>query len=103
MCLFNVTADPCETNNLAFSYPDAIAMMESTLSLYSTTAVEPLNKPIDPRADPRYWDYTWTNYMDFLHPEEEGDDEDGDEQNRPVLITDRTIQKIVRAEFAALF
>ncbi len=53
MCLFNVTADPCERNNLAFDFPTVIRVMESTLANYNSTAVPPGNKPIDPRADPK--------------------------------------------------
>jgi hypothetical protein len=30
-----------------------------------STAVPPGNKPIDPRGDPKYYGYTWTNWMDF--------------------------------------
>ncbi len=80
VCLFNVTADPCEMNNLAFDFPTVIRVMESTLNTYNSTAVPPGNKPIDTRADPKYWDYTWTNWMDFVDPEglEEVEEDRGD-------------------------
>jgi len=55
VCVFNVSADPCELNNLAFKYPSLIKMLESTLDAYKATALKPGNKPIDPRADPKFW------------------------------------------------
>ncbi|TRY63695.1 hypothetical protein TCAL_00390 [Tigriopus californicus] len=68
VCLFNITADPCERNNLAFKYPSVIKMMEETLNTFNATAIPPGNKPIDPRADPKFFDYTWTNWLDFYDP-----------------------------------
>ena len=45
--------------------------MEETLRMYKATEVPPGNKPIDPRADPKYYDYTWTNWMDIVDPKSE--------------------------------
>ena len=45
--------------------------MEETLRMYKATEVPPGNKPIDPRADPKYYDYTWTNWMDIVDPKTE--------------------------------
>ena len=42
--------------------------MEATLRMYKATEMPPGNKPIDPRADPKYFDYTWTNWMDIIEP-----------------------------------
>ena len=42
--------------------------MEETLRMYKATEIPPGNKPIDPRADPKYYDYTWTNWMDIISP-----------------------------------
>ena len=42
--------------------------MEKTLEMYNSTAVPPGNRPIDPRGDPKYFDYTWTNWMDYVEP-----------------------------------
>ena len=42
--------------------------MEETLRMYKATEIPPGNKPIDPRADPKYYDYTWTNWMDIINP-----------------------------------
>lgn len=35
-------------------------------SLRNYVPVTPLNKPIDPRSNPKYWNYTWTNWMDYV-------------------------------------
>ena len=40
--------------------------MDNTLSNFAATAVPPRNKPVDPRADPKYWDFTWTNWCDYV-------------------------------------
>ena len=63
--MFNITADPCELNNLVFQYPDVVRVMERTIELFRSTAVPPGNKPIDPRGDPKLYGYTWTNWMDY--------------------------------------
>ena len=42
--------------------------MEETLRMYEATEVPPGNKPIDLRADPKYFDYTWTNWLDIVDP-----------------------------------
>ena len=42
--------------------------MEETLRMYKATKIPPGNKPIDPRSDPKYYDYTWTNWMDIIDP-----------------------------------
>ena len=39
--------------------------------MYKATEVPPGNKPIDPRADPKYYDYTWTNWLDIVDPKTE--------------------------------
>ena len=36
--------------------------------MYNKTAVPPGNKPIDPRGDPKFYDYTWTNWLDIVEP-----------------------------------
>ena len=60
-----------QQNNLAFKYPSIVHQMEETLRMYKATEVPPGNKPIDPRADPKYYDYTWTNWMDIVDPKTE--------------------------------
>ncbi|XP_065206165.1 arylsulfatase B-like [Planococcus citri] len=64
ICLFDVSLDPCEENNLAAKYPDVLANMTKIMSKY--VPVAPLNKPIDLRADPIRWNRTWVNWMDYV-------------------------------------
>ena len=45
VCLFNITADPCELNNLAFKYPDAVKLMDQTLDTYRLGLSVKLKKP----------------------------------------------------------
>lgn len=39
--------------------------LEIALDNYNKTAVQPGNMPLDPRGDPRFWDYVWTNFGDY--------------------------------------
>lgn len=99
VCLFNIAQDPCELDNLVFKYPDIVRMLESTLRLFNTTAVPPGNKPIDPRADPKFWDYTWTNWCDLVEggcPAAEGDDDHLIEEAR--ILWDPELQERIREE-----
>ena len=65
-CLFDIVNDPCEYNNLAHQKPDVVQDLLSLLNWYNGTAVEPLNTPPDPLSNPKYWNYTYTNWVDFL-------------------------------------
>ena len=43
-------------------------MMEKTLDMYNATAVPAANVPMEERANPKYFDYTWTNWLAFYEP-----------------------------------
>lgn len=64
-CLYNIKKDPCELHNLAEELPDMLKELLEKMETIKKTAVPASNKPIDPRADPRYWSNTWTNFGDF--------------------------------------
>ena len=49
-----------------FQYPDVVAQLDQTLDLFRATEIPRGNKPIDSRADPKFWDYTWTNWFDYV-------------------------------------
>ena len=71
--------------------------MEETLRMYKSTVVPPGNKPIDPRSDPKYFDYTWTNWLDIIDPKTEEEirheEEEQDNINRPTRsMTDYDLQ-----------
>ncbi|EDW60194.2 arylsulfatase B [Drosophila virilis] len=65
-CLFNVREDPCEQRNQAKQHPKVLELLLKELQLLNATAVPPANKPDDPRADPRLWNHTWTNFGDYI-------------------------------------
>lgn len=65
-CLFNIVMDPCEQNNMAEKYPDILSDMLTRLKAYNATAIPPANIPLDPNADPRFFDNTWANFGDFV-------------------------------------
>jgi len=46
-------------------YPEVVNALLVELERFNSTAVPPANKPADPRADPRLWNYTWTNFGDY--------------------------------------
>jgi len=51
-CLYNITSDPCEYNNLAPSRPDLVQMMMERWTFHNSTMVPTLNKPLDPASLP---------------------------------------------------
>ena len=57
-----------QQNNIVFKYSSVVHQLEETLRMYKTTEIPPGNKPIDLRADPKYFDYTWTNWLDIVDP-----------------------------------
>lgn len=62
--------DPCEYTDVAASHPDVMAILKARLQDYIDTAVPPRNKPWDPLANPKYWGYTWNNWLDYPPPVE---------------------------------
>ncbi|XP_043598964.1 arylsulfatase B-like [Bombus pyrosoma] len=66
-CLFNVQQDPCEDNNLINKYPSLVTELRDRLRKLNATAILPGNLPWDSRANPDYWDHTWTNFGDYLN------------------------------------
>ena len=65
-CLFNLEKDPCEKHNLYDTYPKRVAELQALLEEYNKTVLPPRNKPADPRSNPKYWGYAWTNWMDYV-------------------------------------
>ncbi|KAH8375397.1 hypothetical protein KR200_005104 [Drosophila serrata] len=70
-CLFHIRDDPCEQFNLAEQYPKVLSDLMAELDRFNSTVVPPSNKPGDPRADPRFWNFTWTNFGDYFNYNEE--------------------------------
>ncbi|XP_063223602.1 arylsulfatase B-like [Bacillus rossius redtenbacheri] len=67
-CLFNVAADPCELQNLAAARPAEVARLQALLANYNQSYAEALSPGLDPASNPKYWNYTWTNWRDYPAP-----------------------------------
>ena len=65
-CLFDIREDPCEYHNLADSSPQVVQELLHLLHRFNETAVPPLNTQSDPRSNPKYWNYTYTNWADYV-------------------------------------
>ncbi|RXG59690.1 Steryl-sulfatase [Armadillidium vulgare] len=59
-CLFNIASDPCEYFDVSKSHPAIVKLLQNRLQFYNSTAIPPGNKPEDPRANPIFWNNTWT-------------------------------------------
>uniref|UniRef100_A0A6P7FT84 Arylsulfatase I-like n=1 Tax=Diabrotica virgifera virgifera TaxID=50390 RepID=A0A6P7FT84_DIAVI len=66
VCLYNIENDPCELNNVATNNPSIVRWLTDILNQYNRTAIPPGNLPLDPRGNPKYWNYVWTNFGDYI-------------------------------------
>ena len=64
-CLFNITADPCEYNNLAAAMPDVVEELVARIKAYNATAVPIRNKPLDTRGLPEYNNGIWAPWLNI--------------------------------------
>nr|CAD7398174.1 unnamed protein product [Timema poppensis] len=64
-CLFKLTDDPCETNDVSSVYPVLVERMKKTLDGYREKMVPQLNQPVDPASDPALFDDVWVPWLDF--------------------------------------
>lgn len=62
--LFNITADPCEHNDLAEKRPDVVKKLLLRLAFYNSTAVPVRYPPDDPRADPQRNGGAWRSWVE---------------------------------------
>lgn len=46
-------------------FPSILESMLDTLNVYNASAVPPGNFPLDPLANPNYWDHIWSDFGDF--------------------------------------
>ncbi|KAL1455373.1 hypothetical protein WDU94_009472 [Cyamophila willieti] len=63
-CLFDISNDPCEKNNLADRFPEILSQLEKALAEINGTAVQPIDKPCDPFSNPDNFNHTWSNFGD---------------------------------------
>ncbi|XP_018331773.1 arylsulfatase B isoform X2 [Agrilus planipennis] len=64
-CLFNLKDDPCERINLAADKQSTMINLEMLLQQYKRGAVDPINVPADPLANPNLYNNTWVNWKDY--------------------------------------
>lgn len=65
-CLFNIVDDPCETTNIAHLNILEFTNLEKRAAAFAKIAEAPRNKPSDARANPVFFNYTWTWWFDVL-------------------------------------
>lgn len=60
-CLFDLSVDPCEMNDLSTEQPGLMQELSELLKKYTTTLVPQLNQPPNPaRADPARFNNIWS-------------------------------------------
>ena len=90
----HIRQDPCERNNVAFKFSNIVLLMDQTLAMYKQTEVPRLNRPKDPRSDPKYFNYTWTNWLDYYEPSS-----DDFEDSHHLEFNDELIQQLMSNKF----
>jgi len=64
-CLFDLSVDPCEMNDLSTEHPELVQELTELLKNYTTTLVPQLNQPLNPaRADPARFNNIWSPWED---------------------------------------
>jgi len=58
-CLFNISADPCEFDNLAASQPQLVEVMLKRVEFYRENSARPLNQPVDDAGLPYHHHWNW--------------------------------------------
>lgn len=71
-CLFHLDQDKCEYNNVAWQYPQKVNELSAALLRYAMTAHKPENRPVDPNANPAYYNNTWTHWGDLTNVQRTG-------------------------------
>jgi len=70
-CLFDISTDPCEFNNLAEKMPAKVDELLDLIEEYREVAVTPLNVNrvlFDQRSTPLFWNCTISPWLDASHP-----------------------------------
>jgi len=68
-CLFDLSVDPCEFNNLAGKMSKKVNDLQLLIEEYRAKSVPPINLDTsllnDPKANPKYWNCTVNSWEDF--------------------------------------
>lgn len=60
LCLFDLSVDPCEQNNIAAKHPDVVKKLYGLYEQYNQQYAKPANQPWDPKANPIYHHGFWS-------------------------------------------
>ncbi|OQV17735.1 putative Arylsulfatase J [Hypsibius exemplaris] len=63
-CLFDLTNDPCELNNIAAAKPEMVNLMKNKVVSYNATAYPSVRQPYDPTSNPELFQNWWTPWQD---------------------------------------
>uniref|UniRef100_A0ABD2XNR8 Sulfatase N-terminal domain-containing protein n=2 Tax=Trichogramma kaykai TaxID=54128 RepID=A0ABD2XNR8_9HYME len=62
-CLFDLANDPCETRDLSGQMPEKVEALKQFIDGYRRVLVPQTNVPLDPNADPKYFNGTWMPWL----------------------------------------
>jgi hypothetical protein len=63
-CLFDLSVDPCETNDLSAEHPNHVQELTELFKNYTATLVPQLNQPLNPTlADPARFNNIWSPWQ----------------------------------------
>ncbi|XP_042148472.1 LOW QUALITY PROTEIN: arylsulfatase B [Ixodes scapularis] len=65
LCLFNLSKDPCEYNNVADQHPEVVERLLAKLATYNASSIPPANVPLDMRSNPALHDNVWVSWGDL--------------------------------------
>jgi hypothetical protein len=63
-CLFDLNDDPCETNNLVFTYPNVTETLIKKLQHFKNEMVPELTSSLDRASNPYFFNNTWACWLD---------------------------------------
>ena len=63
-CLFDLTDDPCEMNNIADTRPEILEFLQQKMEVYNVTAVPPVVAKADPLSNPDRWHGWFVPWLD---------------------------------------
>ncbi|KAM7303892.1 arylsulfatase B [Ixodes scapularis] len=67
-CLFDLSKDPCEYNDVSGQHPEVVERLLKKLAGYEATALKPANLPDDPRSNPGLHNNVWVAWNDVSGP-----------------------------------
>ncbi|CAN7989942.1 unnamed protein product [Ixodes pacificus] len=67
-CLFDLSKDPCEYNDVSGQHPEVVERLLKNLAGYEATALKPANLPDDPRSNPGLHNNVWVAWDDVSGP-----------------------------------